>query len=357
MNEIANKKENALKAVSDNTYEQFLGANFPDIEEKTKIAFLEMARAFNLNPFKREIYLVGYKGKKGDSYNIIVGYEVYISRAMASGMLDGFQVDSKIEKTTRFNTNTGQFEEISDLVATCTIWRKDFSQPFKKSVNFSEYAQKTFDYQTKTYRINAMWAEKSKTMLEKVALAQGLRWVFPAEVGGLGYQAEELGHNSAENYILAREVAPDKPAQSPAPQDFSQTLDFIEESEDIDYLNSQLSAYLHSEHKNPEIKRAIWLNAKQNGYYYDDKQKQFFPDSPIIEDDANNNDFEALDAYRIRLNTASNSEEIKEISQEICAKYGEGADSWPKGLIEMLNEAAKKVREQPNTQFDEEVIF
>ena len=356
-NEIA-KQNNTLKVVQDNTYEQFLGANFPNIEEKTKVAFLEMAKAFNLNPFKREIYLVGYKGKQGDNYNIIVGYEVYISRAMASGMLDGWQVDSKVEKTFRLNANTGQFEEIIDLVATCAIWRKDFSQPFKKSVNFSEYAQKTFDYKTKTHRINHMWAEKPKTMLEKVATAQAFRLAFPAELGGIGYQAEELGHDSTIQSAPIREVRAQNIDKEQAAD--ADLLTAIDECDDIDYLNQQLREYFAN--KNPVVKKAIWNNAQKHGYYYDAAAKKFLPESPIIddtpEDEGNMNEhFEAVDAFRIRLGMATDADELEKITHEICAKYSDAQNAWPDGLLDFLNDAIKKVRDGEGTKFSEEEIF
>ena len=359
MNEISKN------TVKNEVYEQFLGANFPDIEQKTKIAFLEMARSFNLNPFKREIYLVGYRGKQGDNYNIIVGYEVYISRAMASGKLDGWQVESKIEKTTRFNSDTGQFEEISDLVATCTIWRKDFSHPFKKSVNFSEYAQKTFDYRTKTHRINAMWADKPRTMLEKVATAQAFRLAFPAELGGIGYQAEEIGHDSAANYSLAREVTPHKTPEANNGNDFSQELTLLEGCRDIGYLNAQLEAY--RAHRGPAEERAIWRkaiwqNAEENQFFYDEREQKFLTESPIIaavdEDKGGlNGDFAALDAYRIRLSTAGDLAEIEKITLEISVKYGDAREYWPEGLVDLVNNATKKVQEPGAAQDSEELIF
>ena len=48
--------------------------------------FLELCQAYKLNPFKREIYAVGY----GNKFNIITGYEVYLKRAERTGKLNGW---------------------------------------------------------------------------------------------------------------------------------------------------------------------------------------------------------------------------------------------------------------------------
>lgn len=178
---------------SPETCEEFLGANFPALSRKTKAEFMQIAKAFGLNPFKRQIYITGYKGQNGQEfYSVIIGYEVYIQRAQASGMLDGWAVVSQIEDAVVYNQSRGEFQTKKDLVATCTIYRKDFKHPFVKSVSFSEYAQMS------SGKVNRMWSTKPRTMLEKVATAQAFRLAFPAELGGIGYQAEELGGSEEE---------------------------------------------------------------------------------------------------------------------------------------------------------------
>lgn len=366
MSELAkynNKNGIAPKSINDSVCEEFLGANFPRIDKRTKIAFLQLSRAFNLNPFKREIYLVGYQGKNGDNYNIIVGYEVYISRAMASGMLDGWQIESSIQKTVQLDANTGEFREINDLVATCTIWRKDFKNPFKKSASFSEYAQKTFDRNTKKWRINAMWREKPKTMLEKVATAQAFRLGFPAELGGIGYQAEELGHDSTAQHspVIDSRVPVYQAVDYEIPlEQVNEILDNLEDSSDIDYLNAQLIAYF--EHKNPEIKQAIWANAKRNAYYYDESAKKFLLESPIMPKEVLNNDdgnlTEKLDAIRIRLNEAKTEADFSEICEKIVAEFGDDNQKWPDGLATIINNATERLRAQSQAQNnDNELIY
>ncbi len=67
-----------------------------DLTDGEKNTYLQIAKAFNLNPFKREIYVSKYNGQM----SIIVGYETYIKRAERSGMLDGWEVT-----TSGINTN------------------------------------------------------------------------------------------------------------------------------------------------------------------------------------------------------------------------------------------------------------
>ncbi len=63
-----------------NDYLKSLGNKLKD-EDRQK--FIQISKAFNLNPFIREIYGIPY----GNNFNIIVGYEVYLKRAERSGTL------------------------------------------------------------------------------------------------------------------------------------------------------------------------------------------------------------------------------------------------------------------------------
>jgi hypothetical protein len=85
-----------------------------DLKESEKSQFLEIAQAYGLNPFKREIYVTKY----GDNFSIIVGFETYLKRAERSGLLQGWNV-----------TTSGKIQDNS-LKATITIYRKDWAHPF-----------------------------------------------------------------------------------------------------------------------------------------------------------------------------------------------------------------------------------
>jgi recombinational DNA repair protein RecT len=95
------------------------------LNEKETTQFIQIAKAYNLNPFKREIYCVKY----GDSLSIIVGYESYIKRAERSGLLNGYNVKTEGDIAS------------SNLKAIVTIHRKDWANPFVHEVFFTEYVQ------------------------------------------------------------------------------------------------------------------------------------------------------------------------------------------------------------------------
>ncbi|MCQ2082810.1 MAG: recombinase RecT [Lachnospiraceae bacterium] len=158
--EVINFKEKALE------YLQSMGNKLP-VKQQTQ--FIEMAQGFGLNPFKREIYAVGY----GDNWNIITGYEVYLKRAERIGKLDGWEA-----------TVDGSGE---NMTATVTIYRKDWSHPFKHTVLFSEVCQKTKDG-----KLNSVWGKMPTFMCRKVAIAQAFRLCFPDEFSGMPYTSDEM---------------------------------------------------------------------------------------------------------------------------------------------------------------------
>lgn len=144
-----------------------------NITKQEKMQFIEIAKAYGLNPFKREIYIAAYGEGQYRQCSILVGYEVYLKRAELSKMMDGYTV-----------TTSGN---IPDMKAIITIYRKDWTRPFAHEVEYSEYVQTAKDG-----KLNKFWREKPKTMLKKVAISQGFRLCFPNDFGGLPYTSEEM---------------------------------------------------------------------------------------------------------------------------------------------------------------------
>ena len=143
-----------------------------NLNEKETLQFLQIAKAYNLNPFKREIYCTKY----GSTFSIIVGYESYIKRAERSGLLNGWKTET---------VGSG-----NDLKAIVTIYRKDFAMPFVHEVHFAEYVQTKSDGTP-----NVFWKTKPVTMIKKVAISQAFRMCFSSEIGGMPYTAEEIVEN------------------------------------------------------------------------------------------------------------------------------------------------------------------
>lgn len=141
-----------------------------DLSTGEKNSYLQIAKAFNLNPFKREIHVSKYNGQM----SIITGYEVYIKRAERTGQLDGWNV-----------VTTGTVKD-NNLKATITIYRKDRSHPFIWEAEYSEFVGKT-----KEGNVTKFW-QKATMMIKKVAISQGFRLCFSDELGGMPYTADEI---------------------------------------------------------------------------------------------------------------------------------------------------------------------
>lgn len=146
-----------------------------DLTDGEKNTYLQVAKAFNLNPFKREIHVSKYNGQM----TLITGYEVYIKRAERTGLLDGWSV-----------TTEGKVDD-NTLKAIITIYRKDRKFPFVHEVYYSEYVQKT-----NSGSVTKFW-QKAITMIKKVAMSQGFRLCFSDELGGMPYTNEEMPEQEA----------------------------------------------------------------------------------------------------------------------------------------------------------------
>lgn len=155
-----------------------------DLSAGEKNSYLQIAKAFNLNPFKREIHVSKYNGQM----SIITGYEVYIKRAERTGQLDGWSV-----------TTSGSIET-KDLKAILTIHRKDRTHPFVWEAEYNEFVQKT-----KEGHVTKFW-QKANMMIKKVAISQGFRLCFSDELGGMPYTADEIPETIDTN---PEYVAPD----------------------------------------------------------------------------------------------------------------------------------------------------
>lgn len=174
-NQLIKAEQNQVDIVQSETLNKWLGIFGNKLEPKEQEQFLQIARAFNLNPFKREIYCTAYGEGQYRQLSIITGYEVYLKRAENTGLLDGYDVKT-----------TGAVKT-ADLKAICTIYRKDRKFPFIWEVPYSEYVQKKKDG-----TITGFWKDKPETMIKKVVISQAFRLCFPVEIGGMPYTADEL---------------------------------------------------------------------------------------------------------------------------------------------------------------------
>lgn len=169
--------------------QEYLKSQGNKLPEKHLAQFLELAQSFQLNPFKREIYAIGY----ADKWNIVTGFEVYLKRAERSGLLDGWDVE-----------DSGSVEK-GDLKATITIYRKDRKYPFKHTVYYKEVVQKN-----KEGNPNSIWEKTPVYMTKKVAMSQGFRLCFPDELAGMPYVEDEMPRAEEPRNVTPKAEEPKK---------------------------------------------------------------------------------------------------------------------------------------------------
>lgn len=197
-----NKEISIVTDIQINKYLKSLGSK---LNETHTNQFIEMCKGFNLNPFKREIYGIGF----GNNFNIVIGYEVFLKRAERSGCLTGwrFWTEGELKTVTKevnFKDKLGnwkkKFVDAPRGIKGCIeIHRKDWEKPFYHEVYIEEYSPD-----------NKIWCSKPRTMIKKVAAAQGFRLAFPVELGGLPYIEDELSN--------VNDIPPEQTVERPEPQ-------------------------------------------------------------------------------------------------------------------------------------------
>ena len=201
---------------------EYLNSMGTKLPAKHMAQFLEMAQSFQLNPFKREIYAVGY----GDNWNLITGFEVYLKRAERTGLLDGWETEE-----------SGCVKD-GTLKSTITIYRKDRSHPFKHTVFYSEAVNKN-----KSGEPNSVWSKMPIYMTKKVAMAQGFRLCFPDELAGMPYTSDEMPEIEKPAEKVEKTPAPKKSEPDPYKMTKTQS-DLMKQmfSEDI-FAEEEINSY------------------------------------------------------------------------------------------------------------------
>lgn len=197
-NEITVTQENQIIDYKAKATEwlQNMGTQLPPAQTTQ---FLELCQCYKLNPFKREIYAVGY----GNKFNIIVGYEVYLKRAARTGLLNGWHCVTN-ENGTK---------------AKVTIYRKDWQYPFEHEVLLEEVKQNS-----------PIWQKMQTFMMKKVCIEQGFRLCFPDEMGGMPYGEEEVPYDRViqqQETPIEAEVVERKEQPKIAPSEDRQRLQKI----------------------------------------------------------------------------------------------------------------------------------
>lgn len=145
--------------------------------------FLETCRAYHLNPFTKEAYLIHYDNKNDDAAStIVLGKNCYAQMAERHPAFDGFEAGVIVLSLGQIFNREGSivYEGEELLGGWAKVYRKDRSRPAYDEVKFSEYNTG-----------KSLWAAKPATMIRKVALVHALREAFPSTYG-VTYDESEL---------------------------------------------------------------------------------------------------------------------------------------------------------------------
>ena len=158
--------------------------------------FFHVVRRTGLDPFARQIYMVGRWSKQGTKFTIQTGIDGY--RLIARRAVDRTRETLGYEDTLWCGTD-GKWVDVwlskePPAAAKVTVLRN--GSPYSAVALFSEYAQTTKDGS-----LTQMWREKGALMIAKCAEALALRKAFPQDLSGL-YTAEEMAQ-ADNDYIPA----------------------------------------------------------------------------------------------------------------------------------------------------------
>lgn len=206
MTEIARRPAGALAvnpAQTDWTPDQRAALNALGIDtdvatEGDLRVFLTYAQKTGLDPFAKQLYLIGRdswqpKGTRADGSTI---WHKSTKFAIQTG-IDGFRVIA--DRTGKYRGQTppqwcGPDEQWHDVwlsddppaAARIGVLRADFAEPLVAVAKFNEYAPRNKDG-----KLTGQWPKMPTLMLAKVAEALALRKAFPNDLSGI-YVAEEM---------------------------------------------------------------------------------------------------------------------------------------------------------------------
>ena len=180
----------------------FICAKATDAECKI---FLETCRAYHLNPFTKEAFLIHYDNKSDETpATIVLGKNCYLQMAERHPAYDGFEAGVIVlnDGGVEYREGSAVYDGEELLGGWAKVYRKDRTRPNYEEVKLGEYNTG-----------KSLWASKPATMIRKVALVHALREAFPSTYG-LTYDESEISVEvDAEG--TARELDDDAPRSLP----------------------------------------------------------------------------------------------------------------------------------------------
>jgi len=198
-NEMETKKNSEMEKKEDTEFIKKMFA--PDATQEEFRLFLELSKRYNLDPFKRQIFLIKNKKRPNEPATIMVSHAGMLHLAHESGKFGGMEtyVITKDGKTALICNQ----DEIAGAV--CYVYRTDWNKPLMHAVSLKEY------YRKMPPGYKNIWDEKRITMIKKVAEAGALRRAF--DTGGL-YTEDEMDTNYVSTEVEYEEKTEESTKQS-----------------------------------------------------------------------------------------------------------------------------------------------
>lgn len=179
--------------------------------DKEAMVFLQLCKSQNLNPWRREAYLIKYDSSK--PAQTVVGKDLFTKRAMQHPKFRGFRAGVILRRKEDILEQEGAFTLQGDVLlgGWCEVFLEGYSNPIKTTVSMSEYNKG-----------QSSWNKMPATMIRKVALVQALREAFPDQLGGLYDESEmgvELSDDKSKAHIIEVKATEEESKQAlPIPQ-------------------------------------------------------------------------------------------------------------------------------------------
>jgi len=180
--------------------------------------FMHYCQRTGLDPFSRQIYMIGRTVKENGQYvtkqTIQVGIDGYRIIAHRAARRDG--VTLSYGKTFWYkhgerNPYDLWLHDDPPAGASVTVYVDD--KPFHGQVRFASFAA-----YNKDGTLTRQWASMPDHMIAKCAEAQALRKAFPHDLGGIRTDEETAHETSARRTVTATAEPPRRPAREPAPE-------------------------------------------------------------------------------------------------------------------------------------------
>jgi len=196
-NWIAENVGDSRPSFLDSNYLKLLIHENQELKPEYIVKFLHMAYLTGADPRINQIYLLIHNKKNQSTQQWekvstpVFSYHFFLKQANLSGEFKGMNVSSALEEVFDPIKN----EEGKQLVATAKIFRKN-AEIVTFKARWNEFVQTK-----KSGDITKQWAEKPYVMLEKCAIANGIRWQFPEAMSNM-YIQEEIHETTDEDKVI-----------------------------------------------------------------------------------------------------------------------------------------------------------